>query len=199
VTTLCTKPDRLPLESSDAATLQIVRVAAALYGLQLGAGTMQRLLQPAATQPDGVAGLIESRYAQDFAHLSPATVAAMVVEHLGLRAALEGLAEVDLILNPADPSGDLTPAVTACLQSRLEAAGRHPARALDDLMVELSSLADGNDAFGILGAAGAMPVSRLQASMAWPAYAATDRRTAGGGTRPSTLGSARGRAARPTP
>lgn len=62
----------------------VARAAAALYGLQLGYGTMSEVLTEANMSGGGVDSVIKAVYNRDFGNWSDAAVAAAVVQNLGI-------------------------------------------------------------------------------------------------------------------
>lgn len=62
----------------------VARAAAALYGLQLGNGTMAQVLAEANMSGGGVESVINSVYNRDFGKMSNADVAKAVVKNLGI-------------------------------------------------------------------------------------------------------------------
>ena len=85
----------------------IARAAAALYGLQLGSGTMASVLDT-ANQGAGVDALINDVYNRDYANISNANVAAMVVSNLGITGAgtADAITYVQNVLDTAPAGGE---------------------------------------------------------------------------------------------
>lgn len=83
----------------------VARAAAALYGLQLGNGTMTWVLNEAANTTGGVDALINAVYARDFGTASNSSVAAAVVSNLGITGAgvTDARTYIEGVLN-ANPS-----------------------------------------------------------------------------------------------
>ena len=88
----------------------IARVAAGLYGLQLGNGTMQSVLNTADASANGLDTLINTVYNRDFASLSNANVAKLLVANLGISGAGQAPAEafVTAQLDAAGPANEGT-------------------------------------------------------------------------------------------
>ena len=65
----------------------IARVAASVWGLKLGNGTMNAALQQANTAPGGLNAVINGAFNDSYSQVDDATISSMVVANLGLTGA----------------------------------------------------------------------------------------------------------------
>jgi hypothetical protein len=144
----------------------VARAAAAIYGLQLGSGTMQAVLAEANTN-GGVESLINSVYNRDFASADASDVASMVASNLGISGA--GLSDA-----------------VAYLEAALAGA---PAGGQGAVLAEAAALFSGLTADPVYGAAATAFNDRIATAVAYSQQAGTsDRAFGAGSTLALTLG-----------
>ncbi|MFO1326909.1 MAG: hypothetical protein U1F56_06100 [Rubrivivax sp.] len=131
----------------------VARAAAAIYGLQLGNGTMTMVLDE-ANASGGVDKLINSVYNRDFASVSNADVAAMVVANLGITGA--GVADA-----------------VAYVKGQIDAAGAANEGAA---IANAAALFSGLTAHATYGAAATAFNNRIAAAVAYAQQAGTSDR-----------------------
>jgi hypothetical protein len=137
----------------------IARAAAAIYGIQLGNGTMTEVLKEAGSS--SVSALINGVYNRDFANTPNADVAAMVVANLGI-------------------TGDVVPEAVAYVTGELDAASPDEEGMV---IADIAAMFSGMTSHPALGAAASAFAGRIAAAVTYAQTAGTvDRALSSGAT-----------------